>query len=258
MTEEQNVSEEKQVSEQEPVSSTTEITEIVEPSALTEEQEAKVTQMIANATEKAVADAKDLGKRELQSSQDRNRAEIARVERRARLAEGTLGATQTHLESLDPEVAKDVELAQLKAEKAGRLTLDQEDATRYQQEIQGKVLSDSLSTHLTTLGINPKDSRIDWATDSSNYVQGRSRFDASIAQIIKEEKQTMQDGLEKRLKELESKMTQAGIEVNSVDTAASVGAAAGSDAEFMKKFGSGELPSTKENLLRVEKIQNSY
>ena len=233
-------------------------TAVVEPQALTPEQEAKVTQMIADATARAVADAKDIGKRELQSSQDRNRAEVARAERRARLAEGTLGATQTQLQALDPDVAKEMELAQLRAERAGRYTLEQEDALRQQQEVQGRALSDSLHAHLTALGVDPNDKRIDWATDSTNYVQGRSRFDASLAQIMKEDKQTMQTGLEKRLRDLEAKMAQAGIEVNSVSTAASGGAATGSDAEFVKKFGAGEIPMTKENVGRYEKIQNTY
>lgn len=233
-------------------------TPVVEPTPLTSEQEAKVTQMIADATAKAVADAKDVGKRELQSSQDRNRAEVARAQQRARLAEGTLTASQAQLQSLDPEVAKEMELAQLRAEKMGRLTLDQEAALAQQQQVQGTALSESLQAHLTALGIDPNDKRIDWATDSANYVQGRSRFDTSIAQIIKEDKQTMQDGLEKRLKDLEAKMTQAGIEVNSVSTATPTGVVAGSDAEFVKKFGSGELPMDKANIDRYEKIKDKY
>lgn len=240
----------------EPVSTPT--TPVVEPTPLTTEQEAKVTQMIADATAKAVTEAKDLGKRELQSSQDKNRAEVAKAERRARLAEGTLGATHTQLQTLDPEAAKEMELAQLRAEKAGRLTLDQEATLAQQQEVQGKALQDSLTAHLAALGIDPNDKRIDWAGDSANYVQGRSRFDVSVAQIVKEDKQTMQTGLEKRLKDLETKMTASGIEANSVSTAASPGVVAGSDAEFMKKFGAGELPTSKENLERVAKIQNSY
>jgi len=225
---------------------------------LTPEQEAKVKQMIDDVAVKAVAAAEESGRRSLQSSQDRNRAEVARAERRARLAEGTLGATHTQLQALDPDVAKEMELAQLRAEKAGRLTLDQEATLAQQQEVQGKALQDSLNAHLAALGIDPNDKRIDWATDSNNYVQGRSRFDASVAQIVKEDKQTMQTGLEQRLKSLETQMTAAGIEANSVTTATPVGVIAGSDAEFMKKFGAGELPTSKENLERVAKIQNTY
>ncbi len=61
-----------------------------------------------------------------------------------------------------------------------------------------------------------------------------------------------------RLKDLEGKMTAAGIEANSVTTATPSGVIVGSDAEFMKKFGAGELPTSKENVERVAKIQNSY
>ena len=45
--------------------------------------------------------------------------------------------------------------------------------------------------------------------------------------------------------------------LDSVDTSIPVGGGL-SDAEFSKKFGSGELPSTKENIERANKIQKSY
>ncbi len=222
-----------------------------EPQALTEE---KVQQMIVDATNKAVTEARELGKRELQSAQDRNKAELARAERRTSVAEDSLSAAQTHLQGLDSDAAKEVELATLRAREQGRLSQDQEEGIRQQQEVDGKALQESLHAHLKSLDIDPADSRIDWASDSSNYVQGRARFDESVSKIVKENQLNVQSGLEKRLNDLESKVGRVNVEANSVETTTSTGVVAGSDAEFIKKFGASELPINKANVDRYNKI----
>ena len=228
---------------------------VAAPQALTEE---RVQEMIAEATAKAVAAAKELGRRELQSQQDRNRAEVEVAVRRAKLAEDTSKTARQRIQELDPDAAKDLELSELRAREVNRVAVEQETAQRQQQEIQGKALQDSLHAHLEALGIDPKDKRIDWAADISDYVQGRNRFDASLVKIIKEERQTMQNSLEKRLKDLEAKVSKVSTEANSVDTTISPGVVAGSDAEFLKKFGAGELELNKANVERYRKLVSSY
>ena len=248
-----------EVVSQEPVSTEEPVSPPAEPvkpaEALTEE---RVQQLIAEATARAVESGKQFGRRELQSQQDRNAAEVARASRRAQVTENTLGAVRSHLQSYDPEVAKEMELAELRAERQGRMSLEQEERLQQQQEVDGKALQESLYAHLETLGIDAGDTRIDWAEDSNNYTQGRSRFDASVAKIVKEEKQTMQSGLEQRLRDLEARINQANIDVNSVEATTSGGVVAGSDAEFMNKFGAGDLPASKENIARYEKIKEKY
>jgi len=226
-----------------------------EPKSLTKED---VQQMIAEATKQAVAEAKDAGRRELQGQQDRNKREIEKAVRRAERAEGVLSTAQKRFEETDPDVAKDLELERLRQDQQSRLTFEQEEEVRQRQENYTKTLNDSLYAHLQALGIDPNDKRIDWAEDSPDYISGRAKFDASVTKIIKEEQQTAQTGFEKRLKELEAKMTQAGIEANSVETTTSLGVVAGSDAEFVKQFGSGQLPATQANISRYNKIKDSY
>jgi len=220
--------------------------------------EQKVSEAIAEATAQAVAKAKELGRRELQSQQDHNRAEVETAIRRAKIAESTSNVARQRLQESDPEAAKEIELSELRMREANRAAFDQGEAQRRQQETLGVALQNSLTAHLETLGIDPKDKRIDWAVDSSDYVQGRSRFDASVAKIVKEERQTMQNSLETRLKDLEAKLSQVNIEANSVLTTTPPGVVAGSDAEFVNKFGSGEIPLTKENVERYNKIVNTY
>lgn len=226
-----------------------------EPQVLTKEY---VQQMIADATAGAVEQAKQLGRRELQSEQDRNKAELARMERRAKQAESTLGATRTHLQSLDPDAAKEFELAQLRAEREGRQTTEQEEQMAQYQANVVQGFHDKMSQFITGLGLNPADPKIDWANDAPDLLAKMGRIQDSVAKIQKENAQTIQSGLERRLKELESQVKKVNVEVNSVETTAPTGVVAGSDAEFVKKFGSGELPFTKVNKERYEKIQQSY
>jgi len=224
------------------------------PPALTPELERRVQELIAKETAKAVQEAKELGKRELQSAQDRNKAELAKAQRRAELAEKTLGAARTHIQNIDPEVAKEMELAELREREKGRLTQEQQEALAKEQEAQARAIQESLANHLKTLGIDPKDPRLDWADDSTDYVEGRARFDASVAKIVQEEKETIQSSFEKRLKDLEAKIAERETEANSVNTSTPQGVVEGSDEDFVKKFANYEIPDTKENRARYQKI----
>ena len=250
----QEVVQQEQVS-QEPVSTTTKTPEKVEvkvePQPLTEQ---KVADMIAEATAKAVREAKELGKRELQSQQDRNKAELARLERRAQLSEGQSSAALTHLRSTNPEVAKEFELAQLRAERDGRTTLEQEEGLAKQQAEFHEKFHTNLNQFITNLGVDPKDKRIDWAEDSQDYLEAQQRILASAAVIQKENIQTIQSSLETRLKALEAKAREETNEANSVETTTSQGVVAGSDAEFVKNFAEDKIPMTKANVARYQKL----
>ncbi len=224
-----------------------------EQAALTEE---KVRQMIAEATAKAVVEAKEIGKRELQAAQDRNKAEMAKEQRRAQIAESALGAARTQI--TDPDIANQLELAALRAKEQGRMTLEQEEAMVRQQQEFHQQFQGNLTQFITGLGVDPKDNRIDWATDAPNYLDAQRRVLESVSKIQKENIQAMQSGMEKRLKDLESKVSQVNVEANSVETTTSAGVVAGSDAEFIKKFGAGDLPMTKANVDRYNKIQSQY
>lgn len=225
---------------------------VAAPLALTEE---RVQQMIAEATALAVSEARELGRRELQSAQDRNRAELGRANQRTRIAEGVLGTARMRIQTLDPDVAKEMELAELRAKEQGRTTMEQEELAVRQQSDFHQGFIDRQYQFITDLGIDPKDKRIDWAGDAQNYLEAMERIQRSAVKIQKEIVQTLRTGLEARLKKLEVKENE---EANSVNTAASPGAVAGSDAEFMKRFGSGDIEMSKESTARYNKIVKSY
>ena len=212
--------------------------------------EQKVAEAIARSTEAA--------KREIQSTKDRATAEVNAALRRASLAESTLGEARTHLQDVDPEVAKEMELVELRSREKGRKAMEQEEAMRQQQIAFHEQFHSNLTQFITGLGVDPSDKRIDWGSDSPNYLEAQRRVLDSVSKIQKENIQTMQSGLEKRLKDLEAKVGQANIEANSVATTTSPGVVAGSDTEFVKKFASGELPASRANVERYQKIQSSY
>ena len=220
-----------------------------------QKMEAMIQQKVADEIKKAT----EVARREIQSIKDKSKAEVESAVRRARLAENTLTATRAHLQTIDPEQAKEVELAELRAKEHGRQTMEQEEAmAREQMEFHQKFQS-TLAQFITYLGVDPSDKRIDWADDAQyNYLERQRRVLDSVAKIQKENVQTTQSSWEKRLKALEAKEGQANIEANSVNTAVSQGAATGPDAEFLKKFGAGELPTSRANVDRYNKIAQQY
>lgn len=226
--------------------------------ALSNEQLEVVRRLIAESTSDAVEKAKDVGRRELQSQQDRNKAEAARLERRAKAAEAALKATQRTLEELDPDAASKAELARYKAqEQELSLTEQQEEALKTQQEFH-QQFQNNLTQFITSLGIDPKNEKIDWAEDAKNYLEAQQRVLKSVADIQSESLKEYKN-LEKRLKEDEKKKAEESKrEANSVETTTSQGDVARmSDADFYKKFANGELPMNKTNKTRAEKILNS-
>jgi hypothetical protein len=218
----------------------------------------KVQKMIADATTEAVAQAKDAGRRELQSQQDKNKAEMARAERRAKSAEAALKATQKTLEELDPDAASKVEIARYKAQEQEQSLTEQQEETIKAQQAFHQQFQNNLTQFVTSLGIDPKNEKIDWAEDAKNYLEAQQRVLKSVADIQSETLKGYKD-LEKRLKDSDKKKAEEEKkEINSVDTATSAAEIARmSDNDFYKKFGSGELPYTKENKERADKIAKS-
>jgi len=238
------------VSQEEPVSPAGE-----KPAEISQEE--KLAELIQQKVATEIAKATEASRREIQSVKDKARAEVESALRRAHAAEYTMGATRTQLQSLDPDVAKEMELTEFRVKEQNRAIAEQEEQSRRVQTEHHQQFFTGLANYITGLGIDIQDQRIDWAQNASNYYEAQNRVLDSVAKIQKGNTQTTQGGLEKRLKDLEAKLAQAGIEANSVDTTTSPGVVTSSDTEFVKKFGSGDLPMTKENVDRYNKIQNT-
>jgi len=223
-------------------------------------EEAQV--MIDEAVAKAIEQGKQLGRKELQSQQERNKAEAVRLQRIAESTKRRLEGTRNRIATENPELYQEFEIADLKAEKLERDQYEKEEQSRLQQEEFHSQFVGSLNEHLEEQGIAKDNPKIDWGEGAAGYVEAQKRFLASVAKIVKEEKSSLvqaQKTLEARLVKLEKIAGGEADEneANSVDTTTSGGAVSVSDTDFLTKFGNGDLPFTKENKTRYTKIINS-
>jgi len=214
-----------------------------EEQPLTKEE---VMRLIAEGTERA----KELGRREMQGIKDR---EVAQALQRARFAEETLASTEAGYRELDPQGA---EVARLK----GYERAYQEDRQRQQIEQQvaasKQVFYDGMTQSITEMGIDPYDKRMDWATDAPDPNTAQRRILASAGKILNEDRKAEVTRLRQELKD-EMQQFRKDQGLDSHDTTTSPGVV-GSDAEFVKKFGIGDLPVTQANIDRYKKITSSY
>lgn len=195
--------------------------------------EGETTQPLSNVKEevdKAVTQVSERYRRELQSVRDSTGAEVGRALERAKLAEGTLASMESGFKDIDPEVAESVKM------KARLASYEQQERARQADQYRN-TLTNSLTQHLTSLGINPNDSRVDWAEDATNFLQGRSRFDKSVALILKAEKAVFEETVKKQKKEAE---IESNKEANSVETSASGGSRNPKRQEIIRRYVEGD------------------
>ena len=235
------------VSDAEPVSNGDKPPEGEAPKAeLTEE---RVQQLIAEATTKAVTEAKDAGRRELQGEQDRNK----NVEKRAKLAEGKVSAYESSFKGLDEETQKDIELARLREQDKHYQSTAQEETQRQQEAAYYQRMNEGVLVYLDNLGIARDDKRVDWGSGSQDYIEARNRLDSSVAKIESENKKVADDKMKEDCKVLESNLRKE-LNLDSVDTTTGSGSGDDSDAVFKKGIGDGSLPLNKTNMVRAKKL----
>ncbi len=224
-------------------------TNAVDTTAKQPSQEELIRQMVA----KEIESFKEQSKRELQSTKDRYLAEIEKANRRVKATETIQANALKAVVGDDPELQKSARLAQLEAEKQLTSQMDYEEMTRRQQQEFDKNFKEAHVKFVKKLGFDPDDKRIDWGDGEGNYLTRLQKILDSVSTIATEKL----SAAEKKLLEYEAKeKKKANIEANSVDTANAAGAS--SDAEFVKAFGNGTIPATKENMARYRKIYANY
>jgi len=211
-----------------------------------EDQQAKITQMIAEETEKV--------RRVIQGDKDKAIAEIHReADRKVKFAETEAASYKTSFADLDDEAKNVAELARLR----GRDTLYQQREAEESQarsfDAYKKRLNESLYKHVETLGIDPKDKRIDWAEDATDFLDGRGRFDASVARILKETQKVADEKLKGEIKE-EIAKARKELGLDSVDTSTSAGASGDKFTLGQVKDYSTKGKTTQEIMKDAEKV----
>ncbi len=232
------------------------------PPVFTKEQQAAIDAAITKAADaaasKAAIQAKEAGRRELQSQQNKNAERARRLEAQIKERDAQLSTAAGKLKNYEPDAAKDIELTGLRTREQERGTTEQQEAAIAAQQQFHEKYHETQVNFIKGLGLNPEDERIDWGEDAPDYLVAMQRTLESVGKIQKEKETALQVGYEKRLREVEEKLKGVRIDANSVPLPNAQAAAPGSDADFMRKFGNGELPDNKENRARLAKIRASY
>ncbi len=213
------------------------------------EQEARIQQMVAQASTEATNQAVEAGRRQLQGEQDRNK----NVDRRARLAESRVAGYETSFKGLDEETQKDVELTRLREQDKHYQSTAQEDEQRRQQDAYYQQMNQSLIDEVKSWGVDLEDKRIDYASDAPDYFAGRKRFIDSLQKIVKENQKKTEEKQGEDFKNLESKLRK-DLGLDSVDTTTGGVGGSDSDADFKKGIGDMSLPLNKVNMARARKL----
>lgn len=216
-----------------------------QPQPLTEE---RIKQIVAEETTRAT----EVAKREIQSIKDKARREVEDAQARAGLAEDTLAGLE---KDTDPEAA---ELARLRASDKYHRTMGAAQVQRQQAEAFDKSFQDNINQFITQMGVDPNDKRIDRGDDAKDYLSKQQRILTSVSKIQQENQAGTQKKLEgdlaQRQKDFEGKIRKdLGLDTEETGVSPGIG---GTDADFLDKFGKGELPYSKENVDRANKLLN--
>ena len=202
------------------------------PSLSTEEIQRMINQGIMEGIERAKQSARDTARFEVESLQKR----VAQTRIHSE-------AAMRQLEQYDPAEALKLRQAQFQGDVNQRQLADQEEQqqARHAQFVQDfyRVESEAVAE----LGVDPKDTRIDWGNDAASPTEAHKRILKSAMAIAREQLKAERSARDETLNR----------EANSVNTSITPGGSGG-DKGFLAKWGSGELPVTKENVARARKL----
>jgi len=209
--------------------------------------------------QKAISEGVERALREVQSAKDKALREVQSGINRhpAPAVNNQFGYLQEELRDLDPDVAKDVELATLRAQ--ARITSETQTANQRvsREENFKQEFMDSLISLAESAGIDPKDKTLDWAEDAgTDYLTRMKRFQASVVGTlrVKIDGAKGEGAAAAGAAQIEERR-KAGLE--SHDTSHAGGnTAVLTDEAFLEAFSTGEAPMTKENKARAQALIN--
>jgi hypothetical protein len=194
---------------------------------------------------KSLEEAISAAKKEIQSVKDKARFEVESAKRRADAKDAALKAARQRVAQTSPDVAKDIELEDYKSELAAQKAMEQERETAKNTTSFHDQFVTGIEESLLEMGVDPKDKRLDWASDAENYLVAQKRILKSASKIAKEnleaDKKAQEKALEDRLK-AETYKLRKELGLDSVDSSAPSGTVS-SDEQFLKDFADGKRNS---------------
>jgi hypothetical protein len=186
----------------------------------------------ANLIAEAVKQAKDTGRREMQSEKDR---EVAAAIREKRRLEAELSMVNSSFNGLDPEVREKLELQQYRLKERNSKQWEQEEANRKALEETMTQFDNNLTEYAKEVGIDPANSNLDRGLPSEPLITRQNKFLKSVAKIQKESAKTQEDKITAKLNaEIAKARKELGLE--SVDKTPSSGVASDTIPTKMSEF----------------------
>ena len=178
------------------------------------------------------------------------RLEGKRFKRRAETAESQVNVFN-QMVATNPQLASQVRAATTAAQSKAFRERENRDLAE-----QAKTdYFDKMTGIIEKFGIDPNDKRLDLAEDAEDSIVATDRIMSSISTNMKEDAKKADEKRSQELKDFEVRIRK-DLGVDSADNTASSGAGTSSDADFIEKYGKGDLPFTQENLDRANKILN--
>jgi len=207
-----------------------------------------VNQMIKD----ALAEQETAYKRQLQSVNDKAeflKGKLTEIEpqyRRTKAAAEVLQKVKSRLKEVDPDLDKDVEIAELRTENQHHQEQEQQTTAQQQAAAFDTQFHTQMTQRLQGLDIDPKDKRVDWGTDAKDYLSKMDRILTSAEKIIKERGKAVEDKKVADEKEIEARIEarlRKQLGLDTVDT--STPASSVSDDDFLARYGRGEVDDHK-------------
>ena len=174
--------------------------------------------------------------RHFQSLSDKR---VSQAEYRAKQAEARHEAVMTSYKTLNPAMADKLRLADLDAKAKFDADLEAEKEERQVREAFTQSFTDGITEHIKNLEVDPTDKRIDWATDTNDYVLKQRRILASVSKISKGDLvKKNEDSVKERetlTKEITAKLRKE-LGLDSTDAFVSSGGSGGLTIEQVKKM----------------------
>lgn len=186
-----------------------------------------------------LAEAKESGRREMQSEKDKD---VRDAIREANRLKQELANVNAGFGELDEDARTKMELARYRASDRTRQQFEAEEAQRRAVEQTVTQFKADLTEHATDLGINPTDTRLDWGVEGESLTIRNKKFLASVRKIEKEQKRASEESFTNKFKETEMKLRKE-LGLDSVEGAPPVTPKPNTISQALDDYNEGRITS---------------
>lgn len=201
--------------------------------------------------EEAAAQAYERGRREMQSIKD---SEVARARYEAQQASRRADALLAQTRQTDPDLHEKLQNTDLRSRVASYEQQQRDEIERQNAIAVIKDFENDMVDLIESFGLKANDGRINWGDSNSMSLSQRLKvIKESAKQAYKEDFDAKKAEAEKQTEAQKKKKEreESGVDEHDISPGGSGG---DSDEEFQRRFNLGEIPYTKANMERINKI----